>query len=526
MRSAIYAILPVVLAALFASCGGGGGGGGEKDAQNAAPCVERSDPKYSADDFASQRISARDPLSAYQWHLKNFRFSTGNDINVEKVFKGVAPLAKAYTGAGVTIVITDDGVQASHPDLSPNLNLNLSGNSITGKHDPSPVNIACTHGTMVAGIAAAKGGNDQGVIGVAPNATIVAINVADPKDAKCNNLSFWYFDVVYRLSSYKDGLVFSNSWGGEAFSQIRQNDRDAIKESAAYNKAIHIFAAGNERQTEKSRSDYNERRNIYESLPIAALKINGGYADYSNPGASLLVSAYATGAQGSGDIVTTFPTGCLAGFMRHKLAYGGGYTEQMNGTSAATPMAAGVVALMLEANPNLTFREVRYILAKTARQNNSADSDWKTNGAGFHINHNYGFGAVDAFEAVKMAEGFSNFSQLVTTPTYTQTGGGAINVSDSGINKIEFVEIAAKIKTTCSFDLTLTSPKNTTAQFVKRDFAPDSSVSSILANGFNFGTPRFLDEAANGSWTLTIPSGSFSCPTTIDSWKLTIKGRS
>ena len=59
----------------------------------------------------------------------------------------------------------------------------------------------------------------------------------------------------------------------------------------------------------------------------------------------------------------------------------GNYTHIMNGTSAATPMVAGVAALILEANPALTWREVRYILATTARKNDPADSGWQTNGA-------------------------------------------------------------------------------------------------------------------------------------------------
>ena len=103
------------------------------------------------------------------------------------------------------------------------------------------------------------------------------------------------------------------------------------------------------------------------------------------------------------------------------------YTGQMNGTSAAAPSVAGVIALLLEVNPALTWQDVGYILAKTARKVDAGiatgmfattytasgtstafdlDKPWQTNSAGFNFQNRYGFGLVDANAAAVLARGF------------------------------------------------------------------------------------------------------------------------
>ncbi|MDY6938849.1 MAG: S8 family serine peptidase [Cyanobacteriota bacterium] len=78
-----------------------------------------------------------------------------------------------------------------------------------------------------------------------------------------------------------------------------------------------------------------------------------------------------------------------------------------NGTSAATPMVSGTMALMLEANPDLTWRDVQHILVTTADTNDPEDEDWAMNGAGYAVNHKYGFGAVNADRAVEAAKNWT-----------------------------------------------------------------------------------------------------------------------
>lgn len=180
---------------------------------------------------------------------------------------------------------------------------------------------------------------------------------------------------------------------------------------------------------------------------VASIHNNGRASSYSSAGSDVWI----TGFGGEGGIlepaiVTTDNTGCHSGFnnihsdlykfiseimVQRMLADQKGensndpncnYTGRMNGTSAATPSVSGVVALMLEANPNLTQKDVGYILAKTARKVDAdialdarqpkvksgasqliLDLPWQTNDGGFHFQNRYGFGLVDAKAAVSMA---------------------------------------------------------------------------------------------------------------------------
>ena len=107
------------------------------------------------------------------------------------------------------------------------------------------------------------------------------------------------------------------------------------------------------------------------------------------------------------------------------------YTGRMNGTSAAAPSVSGVVALMLEVNPRLTWQDVGYIMAKTARKIDAdvaagaravsfagdgatglartltLDLPWQTNSGGFNFQNRYGFGLIDAAAATRLARDFT-----------------------------------------------------------------------------------------------------------------------
>ena len=119
-----------------------------------------------------------------------------------------------------------------------------------------------------------------------------------------------------------------------------------------------VKAAGN------GRGDYVHSQTEWfnvdrHSITVAALRGNGGLADYSNNGAAILVSAPA-GDQSGDYIVTTDRQGDGPWTPYNNLS-DNDYTNLMNGTSAATPMVSGVVALMLEANPGLGWRDVKEI---------------------------------------------------------------------------------------------------------------------------------------------------------------------
>ncbi len=189
---------------------------------------------------------------------------------------------------------------------------------------------------------------------------------------------------------------------------------------------------------------------------IAAMHNTGKAASYSSSGAANWVSGFG-GEYGTEEaaMITTDNSTCASGqnsvnnknklLTRFKASFlgklvadffnaedskdpGCNYTGRMNGTSAATPSVAGVAALMLEANPELTAQDVGYILAKTAKKVDDdiasgarevnfspfgskyawpLDFPWIVNGAGFHFQNRYGFGMVDADAAVRMASNYT-----------------------------------------------------------------------------------------------------------------------
>jgi kexin len=550
------AVLAGAIAFITLGCYGGGGGGGERDPYDDLTCEQVSTDPYLFEigDYKSQRISASDTLSAYQWHLKNWGQKSGagvsgyhstqiianSDLRVESAWN------MGLSGQNVVIAIVDSGADVTHPDLSPNYAANLSWNYVTNSQDPYPVFTSrnCAHGTAVAAIAAAKGGND-GVIGVAPNAKIAALNaIPCGKPPSSNAIADALSTSITETRG--DDLpidIFSNSWGcGEYIGScsLHTEEMEAIYEGVSEARggkgAIYLFAAGNDRER-KIRSDYSRYLSAFEILPIAALDAQDLAADYSNPGANLLVSAYGGYGDKKPGIVTADIVGCKNGFnavssMRHWRNNFGGFTTLMNGTSAATPMASGVAALMLEKNPNLTWRDVRYILATTARKNDPSNSDWTTNGAGWHVNHNYGFGAIDAFAAVNKAAGFTTLSAFKEINASSALNG-ATAVVPSWISKIEHVnidvELANEYSDTCEFNLTLISPSATQARFVDSEIASDVAwnlKSHFLHGGYNFGSPRFLDENATGIWTLELKSAESCSPKpNLKLWKISIKGR-
>ncbi len=491
-----------------------------------------------------------DPLFIYQWHLKNFgqqagpykAQKSGEDLNVTAVWD---PNDLNTTGRGVTIAVVDSGVDMMHGDLLSRMIEKYSWNYSTTDNDPTPVGSSeyCAHGTAVAGIAAASA-NGMGVSGVAPGAFLAGLNVGLSCGFGASELQ--YADALQPLNSSDRGPldidIFTNSWGlsEPSVGGISQEERDAIEEGVQTGRggkgAIYLFASGNSRESDHD-SNYFSEQNSFYTISVAALNSDGCYASYSNPGASLLVSAYG-GAQGSEEsptIMTTDLAGCDRGYnasgaMPHRLNATGDYTHWMNGTSAATPMVAGVVALMLEANEALTWRDVRYILATTARKNCFDDSgaDWSENGAGHWVSHDYGFGAVDAHSAVSKAKSFSGLggyaSESFTGSDFSTVDSNtlAATVSVGPDRLVEFVDLNITIEDSdkgIGPMITLIAPSNTRSILSSGGFLFEKG---FFDQGWGFGSTRHLDERSSGEWRLEIAGVAAE---RLKEWSLTLYTR-
>ncbi|MEQ1533911.1 MAG: S8 family serine peptidase [Sideroxydans sp.] len=534
-------------------------------------------------------IAATDPLLAKQWHLLNASqvSSTGTVAKANEDIN-VTPAWGITKGAGVRIAIVDDGLEIAHEDLASNLApTGQSHDFVTGGSDPTndPADLTAGHGTAVAGIVAARDLNGLGGAGVAPRATLVGYNFLQ------NSTSANEIDAMTLNASSVS--ISSNSWGatddtGE-FTPSRFSWRNAIDTGLNTGRmgkgTVYVWAAGNGGAVKDPKyptflmdnSNYDGRANYRGVMAVGAVNHLGVQSSYSESGANLWVAAPGGESCATHAITSVDRTGGVGLNQANTLNdYANrNYTQCMNGTSSATPMVSGVVALMLAANPNLGWRDVRIILAQTARANDfgtcssvpaagvpcpATNTGWFLNGTGvssattprYYFNHKYGFGVVDAGAAVTAAKTWVNVgAQLTDTtalrvvpasntiPDYvipttanpTPPGNAGISdtltVTASPVSSIEWVEInfSATHAYPGDLDITLTSPSGAVSQLTLPHLCGgQAGACSTNLSAWTFGSAAHLGEAANGTWTMTVKDGLVGAAGTFNSWQLKFYG--
>ena len=467
------------------------------------------------------------PLYSRQWHLNNTGQNGGTagiDVNVELAW-GQDAENGGTLGRGVIIAIVDDGLQRTHPDLQANYRADASYDYNFGDSDPSPSSVD-SHGTAVAGVAAAVGNNTLGVTGAAPLAQLSGIRLiagaaTDAMEAKALNHAL-------QLNS-----IYSNSWGpadsGTQLAAIGPQARQALYTGITTGRdgkgAIYTWAGGNG-YANRDNSNYDGYANSPYVIAVGAVNNYGKRSSYSESGANLLVSAPSSG--GSLGIVTTDLMGS-AGY--NGILSDNYYTNQFGGTSSATPLVSGVIALMLEANSNLSWRDVMHILVNSSQQVDSSSSGWQTNGAGHTFHHDYGHGMVDANAAVTLARSWTTVEELAAPVTASKAVNQAIPDQGYGslkstitVNeniKIESVEILFNATHTYRGDLEilLTSPSGSTSVLATQRGDGNDNYSN-----WTFSSRVHWDEVSQGNWTLTVTDRYTGDIGTLLNWGLTING--
>lgn len=483
------------------------------------------------------RFTPNDPRFPNQWHLKNTGQKSPDltpGLPGEDVAAGeIESVWESYRGDGVVIAIMDDGVDIDHPDLSGNTILEKSRNYAEGGSDPSPPTGSggeYAHGTAVAGCVAASGNNGLGVVGVAFAAKLVGYRIVETAGHTDANEA----DALGRNLDVVD--IHNNSWGPKDGAGLLEAmlplSQDAVLAGITYGRGgkgfVYVWAGGN--GGDQDNSNYDGYANSRYTIAVAASDFNGKRASYSEKGANILVSSPSLGDYpGSLGIVTTDLPG-TDGYTT------GNYYNWFDGTSAAAPIVSGCVALMLQANMDLTWRDVQHVLVESADHNDPADPDWTVNAAGKHINHKYGFGRVNVKKAIDLAGNWVNVGPVVTAEASAVPNAPIPDNHPAGVSNS--VAIAEKI-TIEQVEITFTAGDHPNWTELEVELIAPSGTRSILAepvpiaasspayDNWQYTSVRHWGENSEGVWTLVVRDlGSRAGSGNFESWKLTVYGTS
>ena len=469
--------------------------------------------------------SLSDALSGCQWHLAA--------INVQSVWATGGPDGTGIDGEGITVVVVDVGIQIDHEDLAENVHE-------TGHHDYVGTGIyhsGYSHGTAMAGIIAAKD-NSFGVRGVAPGVKLYSNNVVrdfdrDPRlstydnapDAMTRNM----VDVAVSSNSYSPADEGRSYQASEAWETAVEM---GLKEGFNGKGISYVFSAGNTGNnfgnlpTNYGNSNLDGWANFYGVMAVCAVHDGTLQTSYSEVGANLWVCG-PSGDPPRRDIMTT----------RMSNRYG-----VTTGTSAATAVVSGVAALVRAANPDLTWRDVKLILAASAQYPVLLTApqgalQYGSSSERYSQSHNFGFGTVDAAAAVALAGGWTPLPSF--REAEAESGPLDLPIPDGGtlsltlslgryVDFVEFIEVELHFDHEIrAVNVELESPSSAVSQLAYR--LPARTLNSVSRlrqrpGSHQFGSARHLGESAGGTWTLTISNLRGFGGGVLESWRIKAYG--
>ncbi|NXL66147.1 FURIN protein, partial [Chordeiles acutipennis] len=364
----------------------------------------------------------------------------------------------------------------------------------------------CRHGTRCAGEVAAVANNGICGVGVAYNARIGGVRMLDG-------------EVTDAVEAHSLGLnpnhihIYSASWGpeddGKTVDGPARLAEEAFFRGVSQGRgglgSIFVWASGNGGRDHDSCNCDGYTNSIY-TLSISSTTQYGNVPWYSEACSSTLATTYSSGNQNEKQIVTTD--------LRQKC------TESHTGTSASAPLAAGIIALALEANKNLTWRDMQHLVVQTSKPAHLNANDWVTNGVGRKVSHSYGYGLLDAGAMVSLAKNWTTVGPqrkcVIDILTEPKDIGKRLDVRrkvDACLGKANYISRLehAQARLTLSYNrrgdlaIHLVSPMGTRSTLLA------SRPHDFSADGFNdwaFMTTHSWDEDPSGEWVLEIENTS------------------
>jgi len=418
-----------------------------------------------------------------------------------------------YTGKNISVTILDDGIEHTHDDLHANYDRLASKDLNSNDDDPSPAYTLSNenkHGTRCAGEVAAVANNEFCSVGIAYHASIGGVRMLDGRvtdlvEAGAIGLNPQHIDI------------YSASWGpdDDGFTVdgpaklARLAFEKGVREGRNGKGSIFVWASGNGGKNHDDCNCDGYTDSIY-TLSISSATQRGTRPWYSESCSSTLATTYSSGSSASNDgqIVTTD--------LNNKC------TTTHTGTSASAPLAAGICALALEANGNLTWRDMQHLVVETSNSTGLADisESWSLNGVGKRVSHAFGFGMMDAYAMVTRAKTWKNVPEqrICNISVIAENGSPRIFHSkilrvpidinacpgkDRLMDTLEHVQAQLTLsnKHRGQLSIHLYSPSNTKSRLLG---VRDRDYTSTGFNKWSFMTTHCWGENPRGKWVLEI----------------------
>ena len=456
-----------------------------------------------------------DPSYAKQWYI-NGQADGGFDMGVK------AAWTRGVTGQNAVVAIIDDGVDKNHPDLRSAFDQAASYDF--NEEDSDPIS-QWSHGTRCAGIIASQPGNSVCTAGIAHGAKIGGIKlldgvVTDALEARA-------------LSFNRDHIdVYTNSWGPLDNGLTMDGPRrltsqtliDGVMEGRNGKGSIFVWASGNGGRYYDSCSCDGYSNSAY-TISITAVTQQGNKPFYTEGCSSLLAAAFSGGESTEPKISTTDSNG--------------GCTDDMSGTSASAPMASAIIAMALEVNPDLTWRDVQNLIVLTSSPGPTQNhASWKTNAVGRRFSDVFGFGLMNAAAMIDLAQRWNsssnaNYAQCehsVQSPAIEPNAdpdsiSASMIVNDACVSTVEHVQLRVNIdyEERGKVELILRSPSGTESKLLHKRSRDRFQDTAGFAK-WNFTSVHFWGESAKGKWILKANAPNIRSIGNLFEWTIVFHG--
>lgn len=464
----------------------------------------------------------RSDVSSLQYHITCERFGTQMPYcqNIMPVWD------QCLNGTGITVAIVDDGVDTQNNDLTAAIDFSKSLDVNYGNPTPDP-SYGASHGTSCAAIVAAQPGNGICGNGAAFGAKVPGIRLLGSYPTSAQEA-----EALSHMCESID--IYSNSWGPRddiaRLDGMSEASRAAIEHCLNVGRggkgSIYVWAAGNGGRY-SGNTNYDGYSNSRYTISTAAATSEGRRPSWGEIGASNLIAALSSG--GGLGIVTSTRYDSYGRYDRD------GCRMDFGGTSAACPQVAAIIALLLQSRPELTWRDVRHLVAHSGQvvDPSNADAPWFKNSAGMWFSEAFGFGLIDAKALIDNGK----HHQLLPAEKKHSTGTMSVGstrvepgevvtyrwtISDRTVTKLSDVEILIHAHFEGSFadmySLALIGPHGERVRLVRPHAARDREIA------WTFTTPAFWDTTPQGDWRLETSNSASNAGFYIDDIRMNLYG--